>query len=193
MLIRFAEDKGLDFLIFTSTIVWRILSKSVVKISGGAVTLHTTVFLTADCYRQGSGPKGFVISIVKHFLREAELVENRLQEPWEVSVPTDMPGSVLNHTKTFLIVIHLRAVVQTVQVGFLLRKRGVFTFILMLQLNSRHKYFPGVHRCAVYSCIRECCSWHQQTGNQVQWLTAHSMLTPQSDSKCFIEKTKPIK
>lgn len=32
MLIRFAEDKGLDFLIFTSTIVWRILSKVWLKL-----------------------------------------------------------------------------------------------------------------------------------------------------------------
>lgn len=39
-----------------------------------------------------------------------------------MSVPTDMPESVLNDVKTFLIVIHLRTVVRTVQVGFLLRK-----------------------------------------------------------------------
>ena len=46
MLIRrFGEDKGLDFLIFTTTIVWQSLSESVVKISIAAVNVHITAFL----------------------------------------------------------------------------------------------------------------------------------------------------
>lgn len=46
-------------------------------------------------------------------------------------MPTDRLESVLNYIKTFLIVIHLRTVVQTG--GISAEERGVFTFILMLQ------------------------------------------------------------
>lgn len=46
MLIRrFGEEKGLDFLIFTTTIAWWSLSESVVKISIAAVNIHTMPFL----------------------------------------------------------------------------------------------------------------------------------------------------
>jgi len=51
--------------------------------------------------------------------------------------------------------------------GISAQERGVFPFISMLQLNSRHRYFPGVRRGSACSCVRACCSWHRWAGSRV--------------------------
>lgn len=42
--------------------------------------------------------------------------------------------------------------------GISAEERGEFPFISVLQLNSRHKYFLGARRGAVYSCVGVCWS-----------------------------------